>query len=61
MHLDDLLESQLALPSIPRVIAMVMNELNQDEPDLRVVSQHINTDIGLTTRLLGLANSAQFN
>ena len=61
MHLDDLLESQRALPSIPRVIAMVMNELNQEEPDLRAVSQHINTDVGLTTRLLGLANSAQFN
>jgi HD-like signal output (HDOD) protein len=61
MHLDDLLESKLALPSLPRVIAMVLNELNREEPDLRTVSQLINTDIGLTTRLLGLANSAQFN
>lgn len=61
MHLDDLLDSQHALPSIPRVIAMVLSELNRDEPDLRAVSQHINTDMGLTTRLLGLANSAQFN
>jgi HD-like signal output (HDOD) protein len=61
MHLEDLLESQHALPSIPRVIAMVLSELNRDEPDLRVVSQLINTDMGLMTRLLGLANSAQFN
>lgn len=61
MHLDDLLSSQVALPSIPRVIAMVLNELNRDEPDLRVISQLINTDVGLTARLLRLANSAQFN
>jgi HD-like signal output (HDOD) protein len=40
---------------------MVLSELNREEPDLRVVSQHMNTDIGLTTRLLGLANSAQHN
>jgi HD-like signal output (HDOD) protein len=61
VHLDDLLESQVALPSIPRVVAMVLNELNRDEPDLRKIDQWINTDIGLTTRLLRLANSAQFN
>lgn len=61
MHLDDLLDSQVALPSIPRAVAMVLSELNRDEPDLRSISQHINTDPGLTARLLGLANSAQFN
>ena len=61
MHLDDLLASPIALPSIPRVIAMVLSELNREEPDLRIISQHINIDVGLTARLLGLANSAQFN
>jgi HD-like signal output (HDOD) protein len=61
MQLEDLLDSQVALPSIPRVIAMVLNELNREEPDLRAISQHINTDVGLATRLLRLANSAQFN
>ncbi len=61
MHLDDLLASQVALPSVPRVIAMVLSELNREEPDLRVISQLINTDVGLTARLLRLANSAQFN
>lgn len=60
MHLDDLLDSPLALPSIPRVVALVLSELNRDEPDLRRISQDINTDPGLTTRLLCLANSAQF-
>ena len=60
MHLDDLLDSQLALPSIPRVIARVLAELNRDEPDLRRISNDINTDPGLAARLLRLANSAQF-
>jgi HD-like signal output (HDOD) protein len=61
MHLDDLLESTTALPSVPRVVAQVLSELNRDEPDLRTVSALINTDIGLTTRLLCIANSAQFS
>lgn len=61
MHLEDLLASPIALPSIPRVIAMVLSELNREEPDLRIISQHINIDVGLTARLLRLANSAQFN
>jgi HD-like signal output (HDOD) protein len=61
MHLDELLESQTALPSIPRIVAMVLSELNREEPSLRAISQLINSDIGLATRLLGLANSAQFN
>ena len=60
MHLEDLLDSKTALPSVPRVLAQVMFELNQEEPDLRVISTAINTDIGMTTRLLCLANSAQF-
>lgn len=61
MHLDDLLDSDTALPSVPRVVAQVMSELSKEEPDLRVISAAINTDIGLTTRLLCLANSAQFS
>ncbi len=60
MHLEDLLDSEVALPSIPRTIAMVLSELDRDEPDLRVLNQHIHTDLGLTTRLLALANSAQY-
>ena len=60
MHLEDLLDSQLALPSIPRVIALVLSELNRDEPDLRKISKEISTDPALTACVLRLANSAQF-
>src|ERR1035437_99340 len=60
MTLNELLASDAALPSIPRVIALLLNELDHDDPDLRKISQLINTDPVLTTRLLRLANSAQF-
>jgi HD-like signal output (HDOD) protein len=61
LTLEELLACNSALPSIPRVIALLLTELNQDEPDLRKISQLINTDPVLATRLLRLANSAQFN
>jgi HD-like signal output (HDOD) protein len=60
MTLEELLASNEALPSIPKVIALLLNELDHTEPDLRKISQLINTDPVLTTRLLRLANSAQF-
>lgn len=60
MTLDELLASDTALPSIPKIIALLLNELDRPEPDLRKISQLINTDPILTTRLLQLANSAQF-
>lgn len=60
MTLEELLASNAALPSIPKIIALLLSELDQPEPDLRKVSQLINTDPVLTTRLLKLANSAQF-
>jgi HD-like signal output (HDOD) protein len=61
LTLEELLACNGALPSIPKVIALLLNELDQAEPDLRKISQLINTDPVLATRLLRLANSAQFN
>lgn len=60
LTLAELLASNAALPSIPKVIALLLNELDQPEPDLRRISQLINTDPVLAARLLRLANSAQF-
>jgi HD-like signal output (HDOD) protein len=60
MTLEELLTSSGVLPSIPKVVALLLNELDQEEPDLKKISQLINTDPVLTTRLLQLANSAQF-
>ena len=60
MTLEELLAAKAALPSIPKIIALLLNELERVEPDLRKISQLINTDPVLTTRLLRLANSAQY-
>lgn len=60
MTLEELLASNGALPSIPKIIALLLNELDQTEPDLRKITQLINTDPVLASRLLRLANSAQF-
>lgn len=58
--LNDLLAMPIAMPSIPKVIALLMNELDRPEPDLKKITQLISTDPALTTRLLQLANSAFF-
>lgn len=60
MELNALLASQFVLPSIPQVIALLLNELAHDEPDLKKISQLISTDPALTVRLLQLSNSGYF-
>ena len=61
MELSALLASTIVLPSIPKVIALLLSELDRDQPDLRIVTQLISTDPALTTRLLQTANAAVFN
>lgn len=60
MELNALLASEIVLPSIPRVIALLLSELDHDEPDLQKVTQLISTDPALTTRLLQTANAHAF-
>ncbi|TAH11315.1 MAG: HDOD domain-containing protein [Curvibacter sp.] len=60
MKLSALLERQFDLPSIPKVVALLLNELARAEIDLKKVTQLISTDPALTTRLLQLANSDFF-
>jgi len=60
MKLNDLLTSQFVLPSIPKVVALLLSELAREEPDLKTVSQLVSTDPALTTRLLQLSNSGFF-
>jgi len=57
MELNALLASQFDLPSIPKVVALLLNELQREEPDLKKVTQLVSTDPALTTRLLQLSNS----
>jgi HD-like signal output (HDOD) protein len=60
MKLDALLELQFNLPSIPKVVALLLNALEREEADLRQITQLISTDPALTTRILQLANSSFF-
>jgi len=61
MKLSALLEQQFNLPSIPKVVALLLTELDRPEVDLKKITQLISTDPALTTRLLQLANSSFFN
>ncbi|MDP2370945.1 HDOD domain-containing protein [Rhodoferax sp.] len=58
--LHALLASPFTLPSIPKVVALLLSELDRDEPDLKKITQLISTDPALTTRLLRVSNSAAF-
>lgn len=60
MKLSELLARQFHLPSIPRVVALLLNALDHGEVDLKKITQLIGTDPALTTRLLCLANSEYF-
>ena len=60
MELKALLATPFVLPSIPKVVALLLNELALSEPDLKKITQLISTDPALTTRLLQLANSGYF-
>ncbi len=60
MQLSDLLASQFVLPSIPKVVALLLSELEREQPDLKKISQLISTDPALTTRLLQVSNSGFF-
>lgn len=60
MKLDALLASPFVLPSIPKVIALLLSELDRDVPDLKNITQLISTDPALTTRVLQMGNAPFF-
>ncbi len=60
MQLNALMASQFVLPSIPKVVALLLSELERDEPDLKQICQLIATDLSLSARLLQLSNSGFF-
>ena len=60
LSLRDLLQLPFNVPSIPRVVAVLLTELENPVPDLRRITQQISTDPALTARLLQLANAESF-
>lgn len=60
MELSELVSRSYNWPSIPRVVALLLFELDRPEPDLRKITQLISTDPALTVRLLEISNSKYF-
>ena len=60
MELADLLAHPTPLPSSPRVLALLLTELKQVQPDLRRVDQFVKADPVLSLRVLQVANSPFF-
>ena len=57
MELNALLAQPLVLPSLPRTVALLMNELGDAQPDLRRLNQLFGSDPALAARLLHKANT----
>lgn len=60
MQLSALLELPFAPPNLPRVVALLLSELEREEPELMRITQIVATDPSLTARLLQVANAAFF-
>ena len=58
--LMSLVSSTESLPSMPTMYRDVMRELEGDEPDIRRIADIIAGDLGMTTKMLQLVNSAFF-
>lgn len=57
MELDELLAHPAALPSVPKVIALLHAELGHEVPDLRKICQLVSHDPALAAGLLQHANT----
>jgi HD-like signal output (HDOD) protein len=60
MELAALLSARFAMPSVPRVVALLLTELGAAQPNLRRIDQLIGTDPALGLRLLQAANAPFF-
>lgn len=57
MRLDALLAQEFSMPSIPKVVALLLHALDQPEVDLQTVNRLISTDPALCVGVLRLANA----
>ncbi|TXT35896.1 MAG: putative signal transduction protein [Comamonadaceae bacterium] len=60
MDLATLLQQRFVMPSVPRVMALLMSELGGSRQDLRRIDLLLGHDPALTTRLLQVANAPMF-
>lgn len=60
MEMAALLNQRFVMPSVPRVVALLLTELGAAQPDLRRIDQLLGTDPALGLRLLQAANAPFF-
>ncbi len=60
VELNALLAQPVVLPSLPRAVALLMNELAHEEPNLRRINQLLGSDPALAARVLECANGPEF-
>lgn len=59
--LPDLMGSSGNLPSIPRIVAQVLKELDSEDPSPRNIVMLVSTDPALTAKIIALSNSVLFS
>jgi HD-like signal output (HDOD) protein len=60
LNLEGLLAQRFVMPSVPRVVALLLTELAASHPDLRRIDQLLATDPALGLRMLQAANAPYF-
>jgi HD-like signal output (HDOD) protein len=60
LNLEALLAHRFVMPSVPRVVALLLTELAAPQPDLRRIDQLLATDSALGMRVLQAANAPYF-
>ena len=58
LKIDALLESYGSVPTVPKVMAHLLTELDQPEPDMDRIKRFVAADPGLTCRILQVVNAA---
>lgn len=60
LNLEGLLAQRFVMPSVPRVVALLLTELAASQPDLRRIDQLLTVDPALGLRVLQAANAPYF-
>jgi HD-like signal output (HDOD) protein len=60
LNLEGLLSQRFVMPSVPRVVALLLTELAASQPDLRRIDQLLTVDPALGLRVLQAANAPYF-
>nr|WP_315235650.1 HDOD domain-containing protein [uncultured Albidiferax sp.] len=60
MKFEQIIASDILIPSLPTTVAQIFSEFQQPEPDMRKITALLSSEVGLTVRVLRLLNSARY-